>query len=71
MIVSDAATLEYGDDGQAIRKVVMINDVARAFFEARATRQICVELPPEDLTSEEGDLVALLEKNLTEQEMQL
>ena len=45
MIVSDAATLEYGDDGQAIRKVVMINDVARAFFKAPATRKMCIELP--------------------------
>ena len=28
----------------------MINDVARAFFEAPATRNICVEIPKEDNT---------------------
>eukprot|EP00973_Karenia_brevis_P087505 12133439-Karenia_brevis.AAC.1 len=27
---------------------MMINDVARAFFEAQATRDICIELPDED-----------------------
>ena len=31
-------------------KVLMINDVSRAFFEAPAKRNICVELPKEDLT---------------------
>ena len=31
-------------------KVLMINDVARAFFEAPATRNICVEIPKEDRT---------------------
>ena len=64
MIVSDAATIAYKKNGQPRRKVVMINDVARAFFEAKATRKICVELPKEDLKSEDGDLVALLEKSL-------
>ena len=29
-------------------KVIMINDVARAFFEAPAVRNVCVELPKED-----------------------
>ena len=28
----------------------MINDVSRAFFEAPATRNICVEIPAEDKT---------------------
>ena len=31
-------------------KVIMINDVARAFFEAPAVRNICVEIPKEDLS---------------------
>ena len=31
-------------------KVLMINDVSRAFFEAPATRNICVEIPAEDMT---------------------
>ena len=44
----------------------MINDVARAFFEAVATREVCVELPPEALTSEDirEDRVGLLQKSL-------
>ena len=32
-------------------KVIMVNDVSRAFFEAPAMRQVCVELPKEDRTS--------------------
>ena len=32
-------------------EVIMINDVARAFFEAPAVRQVCVELPDEDKSS--------------------
>ena len=35
-------------------KVLMINDVARAFFEAPAIRDICVEIPTEDLTPEDA-----------------
>ena len=44
----------------------MINDVARAFFEAKANRQVCVELPAEALTGNEsnGEWVAMLEKSL-------
>ena len=29
-------------------KVIMINDVARAFFEAPAVRNVCVETPRDD-----------------------
>ena len=48
------------------RKVVMINDVARAFFEARVRRKVCVEIPPEDLNSNDvgKDLVGLLNMSL-------
>ena len=28
----------------------MVNDVARAFFEAPAMRNVCIEIPKEDLT---------------------
>ena len=28
----------------------MVNDVARAFFEAPARRSVCIEIPKEDLT---------------------
>ena len=38
LIISDAATQDQEED-----KVIMVNDVARAFFEAPARRTICVE----------------------------
>ena len=31
-------------------KVFMLNDVSRAFFEAPAKRNICIEMPKEDMT---------------------
>ena len=34
-------------------KVIMINDVSRAFFEAPAVRQVCGELPEEDTVDED------------------
>ena len=43
-LVHEAATVE-GEEEQ--EKVVMVNDVARAFFEAKAIRKLCVELPSE------------------------
>ena len=33
--------------------VLMINDVSRAFFEAPAVRDICIEIPKEDMTEED------------------
>ena len=44
----------------------MVNDVARAFFEAPVTREVCIELPMEDLPEEEKgqDLVGLLKMSL-------
>ena len=42
----------------------MINDVARAFFEAKAIRKICVELPEECAESLGGRNVALLNRSL-------
>ena len=47
LLVSEAATTG-GEE-----KVVMLNDVARAFFEAPMRRKLCIELPEEDL--EEGE----------------
>ena len=43
----------------------MINDVARALFEAKATRKVCIELPEEDKTPEDvrNDNVGLLQMN--------
>ena len=61
--MSEAATI---DDEKWEETVKMINDVARAFFEAPATRDICVELPEEAKTEEDvkEDNVAILEKSL-------
>ena len=42
----------------------MINDVARAFFEAPMQRHMCVELPEEDREEGEGDMVAYLQQSL-------
>ena len=48
------------------RKVAMINDVARAFFEARTLRKVCVELPDEALSDNDvgKDLVGFLNMSL-------
>ena len=47
-------------------KVIMVNDVRRAFFYAKALRPIWVELPEEDYDTEdeENDNVGLLEMSL-------
>ena len=42
----------------------MINDVARAFFEAMATRPVCVELPEECEERDEGKNVGKLKMSL-------
>mgnify|MGYP003324710779 CR=1 FL=1 len=47
-LIHEAATVR--SDEPMGSKVLMINDVSRAFFEAPAKRNICVELPREDLT---------------------
>ena len=49
-LLSNAATTE---SGHQCNKVIMIDDVARAFFEAPPIRQVCVELPVEDLSNED------------------
>ena len=60
IICSEAAT-----EGTC-EKVIMINDVRRAFFYAKALRPIWVELPREDYdeTDEHDDNVGLLEMSL-------
>ena len=59
-IIHRAATKDGG------QKVVMINDVARAFFEAETKRQVCVEIPEEDKTEmdKKRDMVGLLQMSL-------
>ena len=44
-LVHEAATVEGEEEEQ--EKVIMVNEVARAFFEAKAIRKLCVELPSE------------------------
>ena len=48
-IVHEAATIRKGEDART--KDIMVNDVPRAFFEAPAVRQVCVEIPDEDITA--------------------
>ena len=64
LLISEAATESTRRKNG--RKVIMINDVARAFFEAKATRDICVELPDEDKDENDvkEDKVALLLRSL-------
>ena len=59
LLVSEAAT---GDEDN----VIMINDVARAFFEAPIGRLVCVEIPMEARCEEDDDkdMVGLLQKSL-------
>ena len=63
-IIHEAATVD--DIKGSYSKVIMINDVARAFFEAKATRAVCVELPSEGLTEEDKkkDMVGILNMSL-------
>ena len=53
-IIHEAATIRDSDDTHL--KAIMFNDVARAFFEAPAVRQVCVELPDEDRNSSDRSL---------------
>ena len=63
--MSEAGTIS--EDGiTSEEKCNMINDVARAFFEAKATRKVCIELPEEDKTPDDlrKDNVSLLQMSL-------
>ena len=60
LIISCVATVKEGED----RKAIMVNDVARAFFEAPTKREICIELPEEDIEEEEEEMVGLLRMSL-------
>ena len=66
-LVHEAATLEECGTGgvwSQEEKVTMINDFAGAFFEAKAIRKICVELPEERAEFLGGRNVALLNRSL-------
>ena len=62
-LVHEAATVE-GEEEEEQEKVIMANDVARAFFEAKAIRKLCVELPSECAESCGGNNVGLLRQSL-------
>ena len=47
-LIHEAATVRSNE--KVGSKVLMVSDVARAFFEAPATRNVCVEIPKEDKT---------------------
>ena len=58
-LLSDAATAWKARPNED--RVIMVNDVARAFFEAPMKRYVCVELPPEARAeSDAEDYVGLL-----------
>ena len=63
MILNRAATRRKKG---SLRRTVMINDVSRAFFEAPIGRNVCIELPEEDLEDGdvEQDMVGLLKQSL-------
>ena len=50
-LIHEAATVRSHEPKGS--KVLMINDVARAFFEAPAVRNVCVEILAEDMTEED------------------
>ena len=56
LIISQAATGE-GTGGQ---KILMTNDVRRAYFHASIDREVYVEVPPEDREEGDGDVVGRL-----------
>ena len=67
LLLSEAATMEDWQEIEGEKQViVMINDVARAFFEADMINDLCVEIPEEDRTQEDedGDNVGYLVKSL-------
>ena len=46
-LVHEAATVRSSEEMGS--KVIMVNDVARTFLEARVMRHVCIEIPKEDL----------------------
>jgi hypothetical protein len=65
MLISESATMEKGQCLEE-EKVMMVNDVARAFFEAKMHRDLCVEIPEEAKENDdwEKDVVGYLKMSL-------
>ena len=53
-LISEAATIRKGAKGQ--KKIIMLNDVSRAFFEAPVKRNLCIELPEEERIEGQDDV---------------
>ena len=65
LLVSDAATVDsMARNSSKEEKAVMVNDVARAFFDAPISRDIAVELPVENGEGPGSEMVGLLQKSL-------
>ena len=60
LLVSDAATIEPGRQ----RKLIMTNDVSRAYFYAPAIREVYIEIPKEDWEEGDEDRVAKLDMSM-------
>ena len=63
-LVHEVATAEHGKGDHS--KVMTINDVTRALFEAKVMRTVCVELSTGSLTQDDRaqDMVELLKMSL-------
>ena len=66
LLMSDAATVKKcpGCAFKEESKAIIVNDIARAFFEAPVQREIAVELPEEDGGGPGCPMVGLLQKSL-------
>ena len=67
LLLSDVATNDHSKQiEKRRRKLLMINDVSRAFFEAPMQRDLCIELPDEDLSEvdKRKDMVGYLNQSL-------
>ena len=65
LLVSDAATVDsMARNSSKEEKAVMVNDVARTFFEAPTSREVAVELPVEDGGGPGSEMFGLLQKSL-------
>ena len=64
-LISEAATID-AEEEEEEEKIIAVDDVPRAFFEAPIRRDVCVELPEEILTEAEKnlDLVGHLQMSL-------
>ena len=59
LLLSDVATVRRTRPNEG--RVVMVNDVARAFFEAPMRREVCVDLPTEAQVDDTEEMVAILQ----------